>query len=321
MVHITASALIVAALSIGDAIAGPTHMHLHQRSHEQRGVDYSKIDYSKLNVDWNAAYAAGQASKSAAAAAAATPKPSAGGAVFAAQVEAVSSKVTSAAAAATSAAGKSSGSSAGLLNGVVGVSNSRTTFGDLSTTAYEVGDNAVNNVGIPYGANIIKVDSTTGYDFTNTFVNTQSKSITINVWNKVGADGQQLSGSTSAPKTTTLTFVLAPGASQVIAVQENSNFGFAEATDKLRSDSGSFDTSYGEITFLKKGSGYNLSAIPNTAGNKYNMSISSVEAPGCTSDPTQNYWLTPTQPIGTSDGSCFISQSTAHLTTKMGGNM
>jgi hypothetical protein len=280
-------------------------------------VDYSTIDYSKLDVDWAAAYAAGQASKTAAAPVVATPAATVAGAVFAAKV---SSKVSSAAAAATSAV-KSSGSSSGLLNGLEGCSNSRTTFGGLSTKAYAVGDHAINNVGVPYGANIIKVDSVDGYDFTNTFINTQSVPITVNVWNKVGEDGQDLSGSTDAPKKTTLTFVLAPGASQIIAIQENSNIGWAQATNKLRTDSGGFDTSFGEATFLAKGSGYNLSAIPNTAGNTYNMAISSVEAPGCTSDMTQNYWLTATQPIGTSDGSCYIAQSTAHLTTKMGGNV
>lgn len=320
MVHFTASALLVAALSISDVMAGPTHMHLHQRVHQKKDVDYSTIDYSKLDVDWEAAYAAGQAAGKEAAPVASTPAPSPAepaasvGGVFAD----VGSKVSSAITAATSAI-KSSGSSVGLS--LVGCSNDRSDFGDLSTKAYSVGDHAINNVGIPYGANIIKVDSTADYDFTVNFVNTQKEQIMVNVWNKVGEDGQDLSGSTDAPKKTTLTFMLAPGASQAIAVQENSNIGWAQATTKLRKDSGGYDTSFGEATFLAKGSGYNLSAIPNTAGNKYNMAISSVEAPHCTSDPTQNYWLTATQPIGTSDGSCFIAQSTAHLTAKMGGDM
>jgi len=323
MVHFTASALIVAALTIGEAMAGPTHAHLHQRAHQKKGIDYSTIDFSKLDVDWEAAYAAGQASKAGAAPVAATDAPAptpAAGALFAEKAGSkVASKVSSIVAEVTAAA--SSGSLTGLLNGIVGCSNTRKAFGGLSTKAYAVGDHAVNNVGTPYGSNIIMVDSTDKYDFTNTFVNTQKVPITVNVWNKVGEDGQDLSGSTDAPKKTTLTFVLAPGATQVIAVQENSNIGWAEATTKLRTDSGSFDTSFGEATYLAKGSGYNLSAIPNTAGNKYDMAISSVEAPHCTSDMTQNYWLTPTEPIGTSDGSCFVAQSTAHLTTKMGGSV
>jgi hypothetical protein len=283
-------------------------------------VDYSQIDYSKLDVDWAAAYAAGQASKTAVAAVAATAAAPAAAVAGAAFAEKAGSKVSSAVAAASSIV-KSAGSSLEILGGVVGFSNHLTSFGGLSTKSYAVGDHAVNNVGTPYGSNIIKVDSAEGYDFTNTFVNTQKQAITIYVWNKVGADGQDLSGSTDAPKKCALTFSLAPGASQTIAVQENSNIGWAEATTSLRKDSGSFDTSYGEVTFLSKGSGYDLSAIPNTAGNVYDMSITSVEAPACTSDMTQNYWLTATQPIGNSDGSCFISQSTAHLTTKMGGNV
>jgi hypothetical protein len=275
-----------------------------------------------LDVDWAAAYAAGEAAKTAVAAAVETPAATVAGAVFAAK-DGAGSKVSSAVAAASSAVDSIvdgvTSSLDDILGGVVGFSNDRTSFGGLSTKAYAVGDHAINNVGTPYGANIIKVDSADGHDFTNTFINTQKEKITIYVWNKVGEDGQDLSGSTDAPKKAVLTFCLQPGASQTIAVQENSNIGWAQATTSLRKDSGGFDTSFGEVTFLAKGSGYNLSAIPNTAGNVYNMSISSVEAPHCTSDMTQNYWLTATQPIGTSDGSCFIAQSTAHLTTKMGG--
>lgn len=63
-----------------------------------------------------------------------------------------------------------------------------------------------------------------------------------------------------------------------------------------------------------------MSAIMNPNGNNYNMTISSVEAT-CVSDMTQNYWLTATDPVGSSDGSCFISQSTATLTTLMGGTV
>jgi hypothetical protein len=51
------------------------------------------------------------------------------------------------------------------------------------------------------------------------------------------------------------------------------------------------------------------------------MAISSVEST-CISDTTQNYWTAvggvPT-PIGTSDGSCYIAQSTATVHTVMAG--
>ncbi|KAG9230174.1 putative allergen Asp f 4 [Amylocarpus encephaloides] len=317
-----AAAFIVAALSIGDVVAGPTHAHLHQRVHAKRGVDYSNIDYSKLDVDWDAAYAAGQASKTAVAAVDATPvsTPDTKGAVFAAKASSTSSVASAAKPSESSSSGSSSGSSqSGLLNGVVGCSNSLKAFGAKSTESYEVGDGASNNVGSPYGSNCMMVDSASGYDFTTTFSNPQSESITVNVWNKQGADGRVQSGAFVAPKETTLTFVLAPGGSQTIAIQENSNIGWAEATDKLRPE-GSFDTTWGEATFLTKGSGYDMSAITNSDGNKYNMSISSKEVT-CISDMTQNYWLTATQPIGTSDGSCFVPQSTATLEVVMGGRV
>lgn len=328
MRYSTATALFVAALSAGDAMAGPAHAHLHQRAHEKRAVDYSTIDYSKLDVDWAAAYAKGQAEKSASAAAGTATTTQVKGAVFAAQATSspaavktsVKTSATSSAKPASTSSTTSSGSSTGLLNGIVGVSNSLTKFGAKSGSTYEVGDLAVNNVGSPYGSNVIKVDSVGDYPFTATFVNPQSKAITINIWNKVGSDGQPMSGSTDAPKKTTLTFVLAAGASQVVAIDENSNIGWVEATTKTRSDSGAFDTSFGEATFLAAGSGYDLSAIPNTSGNNYNMSITSKEVT-CISDMTQNYWLTATQPIGTSDGSCYVPSSTATLKVVMAGNV
>jgi hypothetical protein len=127
-----------------------------------------------------------------------------------------------------------------------------------------------------------------------------------------------LSGSALAPTTTTLTFVLAPGASQTVAFQENTQVAWAQACSSITA-SGAYDTTWGEANLGPGGSGYDVSAIENSAGNNYAMKITSVEAPGCTSDQTQNMWLTATDPVGTSDGSCFIAQSTATLTTIMGG--
>ena len=59
----------------------------------------------------------------------------------------------------------------------------------------------------------------------------------------------------------------------------------------------------------------------NVNGNNYDMTITSAEAPDCTSSRTQNFWLTDTQPIGDSNGSCYIAQSTATLTIEMGGTI
>jgi hypothetical protein len=170
---------------------------------------------------------------------------------------------------------------------------------------------------------MIKVSSTSSYDFTNEFINTSGETISVFIWNKAysptgdAANAKANMGAFVAPKTPTLSFVLAPGASQIVAFQDDTQISWAEATDTIRAD-GSFGTSWGEANLCSTGSGYDLSAIQNESGNTYNMAISSVESE-CISDPTQNYWLTEAQYFGS--GSCYIAQSTAHLTTKMGGSM
>jgi len=272
-----------------------------------------------MGVDWASAYAAGQASKTASAApAVATP------AVVAA-VKASPTPVagSSPSAAASSSSGSSSSSTNNivdsLLGGVIGAANKLTSFGSPVSPSGALGDNYRGNYGSPYGSNVIKVDSVGDHAYTNTFKNTQSKSIIVNIWNKVGPDMQVLSGSALAPKDTTLTFTLAPGASQVVAFQENSQIAWAEVCSET-TPSGAFKTTWGEANFVKSGSGYDVSAI-NNANNNYAMTITSNEAPQCTSSRTENFWLTDSKPIGTSDGSCFIAQNTATLQTIMGGTI
>jgi hypothetical protein len=215
---------------------------------------------------------------------------------------------------------------ASLFNGLVGLANDLTSFGTpTSGSGSEVG--AIGNIGSPQGSNMIKVASTDSYDFTNTFINTSPKALTVVIWNKAfdGSNGVEANlGSAVAPKTPALTFALAPGASQIVAFQDNTQIGWAEATDALAA-SGAFATTWGEANFVSTGSGYDMSAIMNPNGNTYDMAISSKEA-SCTSDPTQNYWYAVNnnaedpQPVGNSDGSCYVMGSSAHLTTKMGGN-
>jgi hypothetical protein len=277
-----------------------------------------------MGIDWSSAWAKGQASKTAAVAAVeSTTAP----ASSVASVTSVTHGVVAAATSASSSAPAASSSSESLLDTIedlfdklVGCSNARTAFGEIVSAAGSLGDNYRGNYGSPYGSNVIKVSSKSSYSYTVEFENTQSKSITINIWNKVGPDLRDLSGSALAPKNTTLTFVLAAGASQIVAFDENSQVAWAEACSATAA-SGAYATTWGEANFVKTGSGYDMSAIMNANGNDYNMSISSAEAPHCTSDPTQNYWLTATEPIGNSDGSCFIAQSTATLKVVMGGKM
>jgi hypothetical protein len=213
---------------------------------------------------------------------------------------------------------------ASLFNGLVGLANDLTAFGQA--TAQSGSDvSAIGNIGNPQGSNMIKVASTEGYQFTNQFINTSPNAMTVAIWNKAfdGPDGVQANlGSCVAPKTPALTFALAPGQSQIVAFMDDSQIGFAQATSATTA-AGAFDTTWGECNFGSGGSGYDMSAIENSAGNVYSMSISSSEA-SCISDMTQNYWYAvngiPT-PVGTSDGSCYIGSSTATLVTKMGGTV
>ncbi|KAM0160759.1 hypothetical protein ACHAPG_002823 [Botrytis cinerea] len=343
------TAIVLAAMSVGEAVAGPTHVHRHK--HEKKAAtieDWTALDWADMGINWSSAYAEGQASKTSAAAAASTDSGSAAAAIenlaenkiaayhttsasVAASTTAAASSVTSFATSASSSKSTAKASSTSssssplesLWDDLVGFANEFTSFGArTSSTGSEVG--ATGNIGSPEGSNMMKVSSASGYDFTANFINTSGKSMTVVVWNKAatGTDGKIWPnlGSCLATTNPTLNFALAPGEKQIVAFDEDSLVGWAEACSETIA-SGAFATTWGEASFNPGASGYDMSAIVNVGGNDYNMSISSVEAPQCTSDPTQNYWLTDTQPIGNSDGSCYISQDTATLTVKMGGKM
>jgi hypothetical protein len=275
-----------------------------------------------MGINWESAWKAGQAKTTAApaptttkAATTATPSPTPAAAVF---KEKETPKVSS--------ANSIVDDLEDLWNGVVGASNKRTSFGQYYKIpggsavagALEQGDNFHGNIGSPYGSNVMKVASKAGYDFTATFKNTQHKLITINVWNKGGSNNDNLSGASRAPTDTTLTFTLKAGQEQTVAFMEDSQIGWAEscATNYW----GAFDTTWGEANFVKAGSGFDVSAIPNSKGNTYDMWIKADEV-ACISDMTQNFWLAAYTPIGGSDGSCYVPGSTMHLYVKMGGNV
>jgi hypothetical protein len=280
-----------------------------------------------MGVDWSSAWAAGQHSSTAAPAPAATEAPAPSVASAAPAPATTSSASSSAADGVKSTVDSIVDDVKDLWDGLVGASNSRSSFGTYykvpggpaETGPLSQGDAFHGNVGSPYGSNIIKVASTSGYDFTNTFVNTQSETITINIWNKGGSDGQTQSGAFLAPKDTSLTFALPAGASQVVAFMEDSQVAWAQACSSI-AFAGNYQTTWGEAQFVGTGSGYDVTAIMGN-NNNYDMTITSVEAPACTSDRTQNMWLAAYTPIGDSNGSCYIAQSTAHLTTKMSGTV
>ena len=119
-----------------------------------------------MGIDWASAYKAGQAAKTADAAGVAAPSPA----------TPTDAPATNNVVATT----VDPGAKNLLFEGLVGASNLRTSFGDSPSPSGAEGDSYVGNYGVPYGSNMIKVDSTSGYDFTATFVNTQSAPITVN---------------------------------------------------------------------------------------------------------------------------------------------
>jgi len=211
-------------------------------------------------------------------------------------------------------------------SGLKGLANDLVAFGTaVASSGTEIGKSG--NIGNPQGSNMIKVASREGYQFTNEFINTSKKTMTIAVWNKAfkGNNGIEANlGSCMAPVTPALSFTLAPGASQIVAFQEDSQVGWAEATTK-KTVSGAFDTTWGEANFVTGGSGYDVSSIMNSLGNVYDMGMSATETP-CISDMTQNYWYAVNndaeqpKPFGSSDGSCYVPGNSATMTTKMGGS-
>ena len=278
-------------------------------------VDWAALDWENMGINWSSAYEAGQAAKTAAAAA-----------PVATTAAAAAPATTTPATTVASSSGSSLVSDvADLWDGLIGLANDLTSFGEATASSGSDVDK-IGNIGNAQGSNMIKVSSTEGYQYTNNFINTSGSKMTVVIWNKAfsttgnAADAEANLGSCVAPKTPALTFVLAPGANQIVAFQEDSQVGWAQAVSAI-AESGAFATSWGEANFCSTGSGYDLSAIMNAAGNNYKMAISSVEAPQCTSDMTQNFWLTASDPVGDSNGSCYIAQSTATLTTTMGGTV
>lgn len=213
------------------------------------------------------------------------------------------------------------------FNNLIGFANGRSEFGQ-PTSGSGSGVGKIGNIGNPQGSNMIKISNGNSYAYTNTYINSSPRTMTVVIWNKAfdGSAGIDANlGAFVAPETPALTFVLASGERQVVAFQENSQVGWAEATAS-RTPSGAFDTTWGEANFETGGSGYDISAIMNSAGNIYDMAIAA-EQTSCISDRTHNYWFSADgntedpQPAGDSDGSCYIPGTGATLITKMGGEI
>jgi len=328
---------LLLAACVGAAMAGPHHMHRHVHAKKDLAdVDWNALDWNNMDINWSSAWAAGQKT---ATSAVATPTASASATATASPIIAVEKPATTTPAASSTPAEAASSSSSSVVDDLVsdvttlfsnieGMANKLTAFGKATATSgSEVG--AIGNIGYPEGSNIIKVSSVEGYDFTNTFINTQSVPITVVIWNKAATSSSGVVeanlGSCLALTTPALSFTLAPKAQQIVAFMANSQIGFAQATS-AKTPAGAPDTTWGECNFTPGGSGFDVSSIVNSKGNTYDMSMSAAEV-SCVSDMTQNDWIaengnpeTPV-PVGNSDGSCYVPGNTMTLTTKLGGDV
>lgn len=324
--------LVLAAVVVGESMAGPVHAHRHAHAHAKKDVNWEKLDWNNMGIDWKSAYAAGQA-KTSSTSSVAVPTASP---IIAAQVKkpvasTSEASVAAVATASTDAAVKAStdkvsSSIKTLFSSIKGMADDIKAFGEVTAAYGEIIDK-VGNIGKPEGSNMLKVSAVGDHKYTNTFVNTATKPMTIVVWNKAATDKsgnvQSNLGSCIASTSPALSITLAPGESQVVAFQENTQAGWGEATADV-SVSGAYATTWGEINYISTGCGYDVSSIMNVHGNTYDMAISAKETT-CISDMTQNLWIGRNNnpedpiPIGSSDGSCFITAGKCTITTKMGG--
>ncbi|KAG9247806.1 hypothetical protein BJ878DRAFT_135237 [Calycina marina] len=337
--------VILTAVAVSETLASPTHAHLqrHAKAHAKKDVDWDSLDWDSMGIDWTSAWAAGQ--KTAQATATNVPvstttvavavKPTVSPMVAVEKtstssvVVAVSSGVEAASAASSSVAVKSSSSDATTAwSSIEGLANklALTEFGE-STESSGSEVSYIGNIGSPQCSNMLLVDSVGDNTYTNTFENTSDEPMTIMVWNKSYDNGDSVEanlGSSMAPTSPGINITLAVGESQVVAFDENTQIGWAQATTDIAA-SGAFATTWGEANFVSTGCGYDVSAIMNVNCNTYNMTITSTEAT-CISSMTENMWIgedcNPEDPIpvGTSDGSCYISAGSCTMYTKMGGS-
>ena len=177
-------------------------------------------------------------------------------------------------------------------------------------------DEYIGNVGVPYGSNMIlldSVDKATTYKYSNTFTNPTSDKISVIVWNKSGKDGQPQSGMSLPP---TLTFSLGPNESKAVAFDENSQVAFAQDCERDPLKGNLPNCTWGEADFgdLRNGgwSGYDRSSIPNSAGNTGLLTISCEGAK--TSSQGSNSFTSAAQ----TNAGGSLAPGPAHFSTSMG---
>ena len=169
---------------------------------------------------------------------------------------------------------------------------------------------------------ITKVDSTDGHAYTMTIVSKASSTRKMYVWNKVGSDGQPNSGATQG--TPTLQFELAPGASQVIAFQANTQGALCDFTNGILASSNNIfvcpwlEFNYAPTTPTGPGwSAYDVSMIQANlnggAGGACNVECSAPGTSASTSTCTENMYYSASQPDGI--GGTVSTTTEAHFQT------
>ncbi|KAL8734134.1 MAG: hypothetical protein Q9166_001619 [cf. Caloplaca sp. 2 TL-2023] len=325
-------------------MAQPAHHRHHHKA--RRDVDWSKVDYDFKDVNWSTIkYGAGGPATSTVDTAAPAqtttsdpapvqqnaveqhPKESAHVApkvinVIPIPAKSDDQKEEKHDTGNSQSSGTHSSGSSNIVSGATG--GAKGSFG--GRTAGAVGatvDGYKGNVGVPYGSNMmfISTNDIDKYKYTNTFKNTGSNPLPIQVWNKGGRDGQPQSGMSEEPN---LKFTLQPGESQAVAFDENTLAAFSRDCDR---DSYSKIPLcvWGELTFggempgsdqwlpSKKWSGFNRSSIPAGANEILTMSCASCDNQDTTSSRGKNAWERPDQTPGKNG----IPPGPAHLISEM----
>ena len=317
--HFSYSALLVAALGFESALAQPANRQKRRRDLANANwvdtVDWNdKSNYK--GVDFNTVNYGGSA------AAATTPAP-----------------------AATSVATSTSSATTSTTQAVVGIhkghpqhhhhakpsssvesapepttepsSSGSKSFGSISEPKDNGNyDEYIGNVGIPYGSNVVLLDSPDDiedYKYSNTFTNPTGEKLTVILWNKSGKDGQPQSGMSLDPL---LKFDLDPNESKAVAFDENTQAAFSQDCPRDPMKGNLPNCTWGEIDFgdLRNGgwSGYDRSSIPNGAGNTGLLTISCEGAK--TSSKEANSFTSAAQ---TNAGGA-LAPGPAHFKTTMG---
>ena len=311
--------LLVAALGLDCVLAQPANRQKQRR--DLADVNW-KDAANYANVDWNTVNYGNGAAASTPAVAASTSVTTASTTTPTTTASAVPSSYTPKKGSPThhhhnnhNPASKTS--SVVSASSAVSTSSGSKSFGGISSPKDNGNkDEYIGNVGIPYGSNMILLDSADqakAYKYSNTFTNPTSEKISVIVWNKSGKDGQPQSGMSLPP---TLSFSLDPNESKAVAFDENSQVAFAQdcARDPMKGNLP--NCTWGEADFgdLRNGgwSGYDRSSIPNSAGNTGLLTISCEGAK--TSSKGSNSFTSAAQ----TNAGGSLAPGPAHFSTSMG---